>query len=95
MCPAPAVVFLTQSVEAIENKSVEFLEGAKKYKRVRKSMKRKNLNEMRVLMAVTAQTFPKWEECPHTPGVFVRVASKGLTGYGTWKKIRKMGDKEE
>jgi len=26
---------------------------------------------------------------PH-PGVFVRVASKGLTGYGTWKCVRRM-----
>ena len=33
-------------------------------------MKRKNLNEMRVLVAMTAQTFPKWEEYPHTPGSF-------------------------
>jgi hypothetical protein len=29
----------------------------------------------------------------HTPAVFVRVANKGVAGYGTWKKIRKMGDK--
>jgi hypothetical protein len=36
---------------------------------------------------------PFWELLVHTPAVFVRVASKGLTGYGTWKKIRKMGDK--
>jgi hypothetical protein len=36
---------------------------------------------------------PEWELLVHTPAVFVRVARKGLTGYGTWKKIRKMGDK--
>jgi hypothetical protein len=35
---------------------------------------------------------PKWELLVHTPAVFVRVASKGLTGYGTWKCIRKMED---
>jgi hypothetical protein len=28
----------------------------------------------------------------HTPAVFVRVANKGVTAYGTWKRIRKMGD---
>ena len=32
----------------------------------------------------------KWEEYPHTPSVFVRVTSKGLTGYGTWKCVRRM-----
>jgi hypothetical protein len=26
------------------------------------------------------------------PAVFVRVANKGLAGYGTWKRVRKMGD---
>jgi hypothetical protein len=35
---------------------------------------------------------PRWEEYPHTPAVFVRVASKGLAGYGTWKSVRRMGD---
>jgi hypothetical protein len=34
---------------------------------------------------------PKWEEYPHTPGVFVRAANKGIAGYGTWKSVRKMG----
>jgi hypothetical protein len=29
------------------------------------------------------------------PAVFVRVANKGLAGYGTWKSIRKMGDRDE
>jgi hypothetical protein len=40
-----------------------------------------------------ARGVPEWEEYPHTPGVFVRVANKGLAGYGTWKSIRKMGDR--
>jgi hypothetical protein len=31
----------------------------------------------------------EWEEYPHTPGVFVRAANKGVAGYGTWKRIRK------
>jgi hypothetical protein len=41
---------------------------------------------------------PEWEEYPHTPGVFVRVArhggqaNKGLAIYGSWKNVRKMGD---
>jgi hypothetical protein len=35
---------------------------------------------------------PEWEEYPHTPGVFVRVANKGLAVYVSWKNVRKMGD---
>jgi hypothetical protein len=35
---------------------------------------------------------PFWELLVPTPAVFVRVANKGVAGYGTWKKIRKMGD---
>jgi hypothetical protein len=38
---------------------------------------------------------PKWEEYPHTPGVFVRVANKGVVGYGTWKSVRRMGGRNE
>ena len=34
--------------------------------------------------------FPKREEYPHTPAVFVRVANTGLTAYGKWKCVRKM-----
>jgi hypothetical protein len=41
-----------------------------------------------------SENFPFWELLVHTPAVFVRVANKGVAGYGTWKKIRKMGDKE-
>jgi hypothetical protein len=26
------------------------------------------------------------------PAVLVKVANKGLAGYGTWKRVRKMGD---
>jgi len=29
-----------------------------------------------------------------TPTVFVRVANAGLTGYGTWRRIRKMEGKD-
>src|SRR5690242_4222075 len=36
-------------------------------------------------------TVPFWELLVHTPAVFVRVAAKGLAGYGRWKNIRKMG----
>jgi hypothetical protein len=35
---------------------------------------------------------PNWELLVHIPAVFVRVANTRLTGYGTWKSIRKMGD---
>jgi hypothetical protein len=31
--------------------------------------------------------FPEWELLVYTPAVFVRVASKGLTVYGTWKSV--------
>ncbi len=31
---------------------------------------------------------PFWEEMGATPVVFVRVASKGLTGYGEWKSAQ-------
>jgi hypothetical protein len=27
------------------------------------------------------------------PAVFVRVANKEVAGYGTWKRVRKMGDR--
>src|SRR6266436_9452043 len=27
------------------------------------------------------------------PAVFVRVANKGVAGYGTWKRVRKTGDR--
>jgi hypothetical protein len=33
---------------------------------------------------------PKWEEYLHTPGVFVRVANKGVAAYRTWKCVRRM-----
>jgi hypothetical protein len=36
-----------------------------------------------------------WEESPHTPAVFVRVANTGLRGYGTWKSVRRMGDEQK
>ena len=45
---------------------------------------------MRVPFAQVVPGEPKWKEYPHTPGVFVRVAGKGLTGYGTWKCVRRM-----
>jgi hypothetical protein len=34
---------------------------------------------------------PNWELLVHTPAVFVRVANKGVAGYGTWKSIRNSG----
>jgi hypothetical protein len=41
-----------------------------------------------------ARRVPEWEEYPHTPGVFVRVANKRLAGYGTWKSVRRMGGRD-
>jgi hypothetical protein len=38
---------------------------------------------------------PNWEEREYTPAVFVRVGNKGLRGYGTWKNIRKSGERSE
>ncbi len=32
-----------------------------------------------------SRNVPFWELLVHTPAVFVRVANKGVTGYGTWK----------
>jgi hypothetical protein len=58
-------------------------------------VKRKSLNKKWFLIAMLSGGFPKWEEYPHTPGVFVRVANKGVAGYGTWKSIRKMEGKVE
>jgi len=42
---------------------------------------------------VVSGEVPLWELLVHTPAVFVRVANKGVAGYGTWKKIRNMEDK--
>ena len=36
---------------------------------------------------------PEWELLVYTPPVFVRVASTGLTGYGTWKCVQRMEDR--
>ena len=58
-------------------------------KRVRKNVKRKSLNEIRVLAGATAQTFPKWEEYPPRPAVFVRVANAGLS------RIRNLEERTE
>jgi hypothetical protein len=48
--------------------------------------------QRRKVTGLITSRVPKREEYPHTPGVFVRVAIKGVTGYGTWKSVRKMGD---
>src|SRR6266478_10208535 len=56
-----------------------------KSKRVRKDLKRKNLNKKASSRGRPEPCFPNWEECSHPPAVCARVASKGLTGCGTWK----------
>jgi len=42
----------------------------------------------------TERRVPAWELLVHTPAVFVRVASKGFAGYGTWKSVRKLEDSD-
>jgi hypothetical protein len=37
---------------------------------------------------------PEWEEYPHTPAVFVRVANKGVRVYGKWKSREIVENKE-
>ena len=61
-------------------------ENAKESKRVRKSMEKKDLREM----ASDEWLVPEWELLVHPPAFFVRVASKGVAGYGTWKSVRRM-----
>jgi len=34
-----------------------------------------------------SRNVPFWELLVHTPAVFVRVANKGVAGYGTWKGV--------
>jgi hypothetical protein len=36
---------------------------------------------------------PIWEEYPHTPAVFVRMANKGLTAYVKWKSAEALENK--
>jgi len=46
----------------------------------------------------SARVVRKWEEYPHTPGVFLsfgfaqdkRVANKGVAAYRAWESVRKM-----
>jgi hypothetical protein len=47
---------------------------------------------MRVPFGIS-RNVPIWELLVYTPAIFVRVANKGVARYGTWKKVRKMGDK--
>jgi hypothetical protein len=68
--------FYVKSAESLEKKRVEFFANAKKCKRVRNNVKRKNLNETRVTRRQPGQIFPKWEQYPHTSVFFVSVASK-------------------
>ena len=67
---------------------------------MRKGVKRKNLNtvvsasdECRAPLRCCNRFEPERELLVYTPAVFVRVASKGLTGYGTWKGVRRMEDR--
>ena len=45
-------------------------------------------------MTRARRKIPERELLVHTPAVFVRVAAKGLTGYGEWKNIRRMEGNE-
>jgi hypothetical protein len=79
-------VFCAKSAEALERKRVEILRSAKESKRVRKSVKRKELSKV----ASSEPRVPKGELLVHTAALFARVANTGLTGYGTWKSVRRM-----
>jgi len=88
--------FEIKSAQAVEKKRVEFFVSAKKRKRVWKNVKRQRdrWKGIRVWEMCPWSTLrvPNREELVYTPAVLVRVASKGLAGYRTWKKVRKMGD---
>ena len=49
-------------------------------------------DEWRVPLGCT-RCEPEWELLVHTSAVFVRAANTGLTGYGTWKCVRRMEDR--
>jgi hypothetical protein len=75
--------FFSQSAESFENKRVEFLQSAKMCKRVRKNVKRKDLN------TVPRGGWHEWNSRISIVGihlvVFARVATTGLPGCGKWK----------
>jgi hypothetical protein len=47
--------------------------------------KRREKSFGRVESPAAQKPVPEWEELVHTPVVFVRMANKGLAGYGEWK----------
>src|SRR6266849_2599128 len=87
----PPPVFLKQSAESLEKEGVEFSTVQKSAQECEK----KELESKRGLRVPFEcnGNFPHCELLAHTPAVFVRVPNKGVAGYGTWKRIRKMGDK--
>ena len=85
--------FLTKSVGWFEKKRIESLRGAEKGRRSAQECETKEGWEFGIVFwPLHWGRVPEWELSAHTPAVFVRVAKAGLTGYGTWKSIRKMGD---
>ena len=74
--------------------TVSHLESTLAGMRISVAFKGLDAGRLQLETGKTDRAVPKWEEYPHTPGVFVRVANKGLTGYGTWKSLRKMGGTE-
>jgi len=77
--PTPGC-FCAKSAESLENKRVAFLMSAKKRKRVRKNVKRKNLST--VASGDWRPASSRLGIVGIHPAVFVRVANKGLAGYG-------------
>ena len=73
-------MFLPKSAELIENKGVEFFVGAKMRKRVRKDVKGKDLDTVASDEYRVASS--RLGIVGIHPAVFVRVANKGLAGYG-------------
>jgi hypothetical protein len=67
---SPAPRFFAKSAESLENKRVEFFGSAKKCKRVRKNVKKKNLNivasDERPLAPALGELVPEWEFWAHT-----------------------------
>src|SRR5712691_1645460 len=72
-------VFFAKSAESLENKRVEFLVSAKKRKRVRKNVKRKDLS---IVASDEWRMMSSWMRgtAPPPPVFFVTAHSKGVAG---------------
>jgi hypothetical protein len=87
--PTPGC-FWAKCAESLENKGVEFLP----VQRSAQECEKKALEQKLSSRPHDFASFSKMEELPPHPGVFARVANAGLTGYGTWKNVRRMEEGE-